>query len=526
MILIVPLHNFGSFAYSLERLKVMISQPLEFDTTDIELHFEQLLVSDDPNVLAETYLELGKYLEKTYNHDSSEAAYLKSIEICEENGNNSGVAKAKLQLADFYRNEDKAALSIKLSHEALELFQEQKDSLNTYFAMSSIAINHDYLGDHDIAIGYYHDCIALAQQLNRKISVAAKLHNLGGIYADEGKYEKALNYYDQAKKIVEEEGDDDLMASIYQGLHLTYVLMELYSEALQNLREQYRYALKTQIPKTVGFALQGYAIHYLETGEYDSSIIYAQKTLAIAKQINNAQLTVNAYGYLHEAFYKVGEYKKAYDYFKLEDAMNDSVYNLANSALIESIRTEFEVEKKEREIAEKNLQLQTADYRLSQQRNMQLVLFLIVFALVLIVFLIYRSYHIRLKANELLTQKNEEIEARSKEIQMLNETKSRWFINVAHELRTPLTLIKGPVVRVLNQERLSARVEEDLDLVNRNTENLIKLVNEILDLSKLEEGEMALNQKPTDINTMIRQVISRLSNKSRGSGCGFDFSRM
>jgi signal transduction histidine kinase/DNA-binding response OmpR family regulator len=513
-----------SFGYTLGQLKDLLREGKPLDTVNIDIYFRQLISEENPQIQADAYLELGKYLETTHNYDSAEAAYKSAISFYLKAGDESGLAKSKLQLADYYRNEDRAALAIKLSHEALTLFEKLQDSVNIYYSLSSIAINHDYLGDHELAIGYYHDCIALASKLNRPKSIASKYHNLGGIYADENEFERALEYYDKAKQLLAGENeDDDLMSSIYQGMHLTYLGMEMHGEAFQNLLFQHQYALKSGIPKTIAFAIQGYAIHYLETKKYDSCIFYAKQTLDLANQLNNAQLTVNAYGYLKQAYYAKGAYKNAYDFFALEKSMLDSVYNLANSRLVESIKTEYDLEKKEREIAEKNLQIQTADFEIARQNHWQIAMFVVLCLLLILAVLIYRGYLLRKNANALLIEKNNEIQVHSAQIQKLNETKNRWFVNVAHELRTPLTLIKGPVERILRHERLAPSVENDLIIVERNTKNLVKLVNEILDLSKLEEGELALNREVLDLNLLLIQLLDIYDFKAKEQGIDLTF---
>ncbi|MEL7222614.1 MAG: ATP-binding protein, partial [Bacteroidota bacterium] len=90
------------------------------------------------------------------------------------------------------------------------------------------------------------------------------------------------------------------------------------------------------------------------------------------------------------------------------------------------------------------------------------------------------------------------IEEQAKELQQLDQLKSRFFANVSHELRTPLSLMLGPIRR-LNRPGKTKEAEQHklLGFLERSTLQLQELVNEILDLSKLENNKMELKEEAT-----------------------------
>lgn len=89
-------------------------------------------------------------------------------------------------------------------------------------------------------------------------------------------------------------------------------------------------------------------------------------------------------------------------------------------------------------------------------------------------------------------------------VRELDEAKTRFFANVSHELRTPLTLIQGPVDKLLRQEGISDEQRADLDVVRRNARLLHKHVNDLLDVAKLEAGEMDVCYAQVDLADLIR----------------------
>lgn len=76
--------------------------------------------------------------------------------------------------------------------------------------------------------------------------------------------------------------------------------------------------------------------------------------------------------------------------------------------------------------------------------------------------------------------------------QRINNIKLRFFTDISHELRTPLTLIASPIDNLLRKEPLTSSVREQLQMVQRNTDRMIRLINQILDFRKVQNKKMKL----------------------------------
>lgn len=95
----------------------------------------------------------------------------------------------------------------------------------------------------------------------------------------------------------------------------------------------------------------------------------------------------------------------------------------------------------------------------------------------------------------------EHIEA--EKIKELDHLKSRFFYNISHEFRTPLTLILGPVEQMRSGE-FKGDAQEAYEVILRNGRRLLRLVNQLLDLAKLEAGRMSLQVRPENIVGFLR----------------------
>ena len=89
----------------------------------------------------------------------------------------------------------------------------------------------------------------------------------------------------------------------------------------------------------------------------------------------------------------------------------------------------------------------------------------------------------------------------------LSNIKLRFFTDISHELRTPLTLITSPVSEVLEHEPLSPNARKHLTLVHKNTERMLRLVNQILDFRKIENKKMKVLLENTDIIALLQRVM-------------------
>ena len=90
--------------------------------------------------------------------------------------------------------------------------------------------------------------------------------------------------------------------------------------------------------------------------------------------------------------------------------------------------------------------------------------------------------------------------------QELSNIKLRFFTDVSHELRTPLTLIASPVSEVLEDKSISPFVRENLTLVYKNTERMLRLVNQILDFRKIQNNKMKLLVEQTELVSFLAKV--------------------
>ncbi|UFH52733.1 response regulator [Spirosoma sp. KNUC1025] len=93
------------------------------------------------------------------------------------------------------------------------------------------------------------------------------------------------------------------------------------------------------------------------------------------------------------------------------------------------------------------------------------------------------------------------------ELKAVDEMKTRFFTNITHELRTPLTLIVSPVDKLLEASDLPAPYQQQLTIVRRNARQLLRLINQLLDINKLEAQKMDLVNEVGDLPNFVGQIV-------------------
>ena len=134
-----------------------------------------------------------------------------------------------------------------------------------------------------------------------------------------------------------------------------------------------------------------------------------------------------------------------------------------------------------------------------------LFILLVIVAAVYILFTIYRLKH------EVAVE------------QQVTDMKLRFFTDISHELRTPLTLIAGPVEHVLKNNQLPDDVRQQLEVVGRNTNRMLRLINQILDFRKIQNKKMKLQVQRLEAVEFARKLMGNFQAVADERGIDFQF---
>jgi len=125
--------------------------------------------------------------------------------------------------------------------------------------------------------------------------------------------------------------------------------------------------------------------------------------------------------------------------------------------------------------------------------------------------------------NELLEDQRSRIARTNQELQRASALKDRFLASVSHELRTPMTVILGFTGALLKggQGNLNAQQRESLERVQRNAKLLLGLINDVLDISKIEAGKVEIDRQTVFLGALARQIEADYSEPARSKGLTF-----
>lgn len=409
-----------------------------------------------------------------------------------------------LLLADAYSNIGVIYVDINQFEMALEYYQkslelypdDNKAKGNAFLNVGNV---HLKMGNLDKAIAYFTQAKNIAKVQADEAIGAKSLNLIGSINRRLGKYDLAIQNFTEAIEKYQLMTNDREIAKVHANMGLVYFEMGAFQKSLGYYLLSTTDAKKSEDTKTYCAGLLGSARCYILLSEYDKASSLLSEMMKLSEGLQDRTIVMRGYEVLGELYEKTGSYKKAFENQKLHAQLSDSLFTVERSEQIAEMEAKYETTQKQRAIELLNAQNQINELKIVQQVNQRNILFIAVLAFMGLAFILYNRYKLRTVAN--------------RELKELDELKTRFFTNISHEFRTPLTLILGPLENKL-AARNTAEEKEQLHLMKRNADRLLELINQLLDLSKLEAGKMNLTVAASDFNAFLTTTISSFGSLS------------
>jgi len=418
--------------------------------------------------LAESYNLMGiKYLDFG-DHEMSHFYHLQAMSIQERLGNSSAIANILNNIARVYVEQDnykEAAKYLEASIETLEVINDQ-------------------------------------QALNAT-------NNLGVIHRREGNYNKALDYFwEAANRALAEEADSLLYIVATLNIGNTYRNMQRYQRAQIHLHVAREYFEHHQYISHLIFTDIALGNMYMELGEYDRALNYANTALELALQGQYRERAKEGYALIAEIKEKTGDYKKAIENFRLYHLVNDTLQNMQRGERIQELQARFDVEQKDREIDLLNKEAALQEAKLMQYGQLRSFLISSVLLLLIIIGLLYATNRQKKLNNIKLKQSRNEIEKQNEELSKLNKEKDEFMSIAAHDLRNPLSSI-NMAVDLINEERKLDRkiLREYSDLIKISSDRMLNLINNVLHIQSISDSSKQRAAKKLDANQVVIEAV-------------------
>ncbi len=390
-------------------------------------------------------------------------------------------------------------------------------------------------GEYDDGVDILQDALKISRDINNKPLQARVLNNLGYIYRDRGDLADALNHFEGALKINEKLGDEvaqsvnlssiayllydlndyenalefalrclpifekanDLhrLNALYHILGNIYFKQEQHLEALRYFEENLR--LSEQDTMMHALAISGLGKVYYKMNDLVNARKHLVDALKESEELSNVEVQIICQFYIGRMMMDEGNYRQAQQHMNAAFELADE-YNRKHDVM--------SVHEALAQLYDKMGDIPKAFYHLKTYEQMKEEIFK------------QTTFN---KIRNLQTRQQVELAQKEKEVaEQTAQLKQQFMANMSHEIRTPMNAIVGMTSLLMSKNPLPEQMKY-LKAIQQSADNLLVIINDILDLSKIEAGKIVIEQTDFSLREVTNSVRDMLMFKAEEKGLQF-----
>ena len=429
-------------------------------------------------------------------------------------------AEISINVQDF----EKALIQL---NNALELSKQINDQKSIALSSSILSklfyIRHDY----NQATTELQRAISIQREINDESGLAYSYLNFAKIFNIKNDFERANKYLNLAEDYYTKENNTE-----YLGLvNLNRGIITLNSansdknskQAISQLNKAEIYLSKsTNLYETSRLHYyKGRA--YLKLNRLEEAEAEAHKTLKIANTNDFSGMIMYSNNLLSQIYESQKNYNQSLAYLRASNQVRDSIFGMNREALALEANTRYGVDALRSNVKELKIQNAEQERSLKVNKLTTILSVALITILSLLTLSLYKNNNLRAKANELLQKKNDELTIAKDNAEKASLAKAEFLSTITHELRTPLYAVTG-LTHLLLDESPTENQKEHLNSLKFSGEYLLSLINNILDLNKLEANKMEILDTSFNLEKRISNVLIALKNSADVKNTKLHFS--
>lgn len=469
--------------------------------------------------IADGYLNMGAvYL---YQGDNQKAYknFTASIPYFEQAGDFLSVAKVNFNLGTIQWNYSNYDLALNDFFSSLEVFEKEGDHYLLASCLENIAGVYENMDNYENALKYYRASLRHSEEVGDQRLTASNYHSLGTAMDKSLQRDSALYYFDKSVELSQKSDFKDLLSLNYHSLGVLHA-RENVGRGISFLEQSIGLKKDLEVDDfNIATSLHELGKIYLGEKQYSKAQQVLDEGWNLSRKTDSKEIKSQLSFALYELHKARGNDTKAITFLEQYQQFKDSIFDEETAKNVVAREIQYETAKKDQQIQllvkEKELQeaeLSTKEAKAKQNATQRNLLLAGIASLAAIAFLLFRNYNTKLKSRELINRKQQEFV----------NLRSRFFTNISHEFRTPLTLILGPLRDLLASRPNDSESRESYELMQRNGEKLLDLVNQLMDLSKLEAGTLPLRVSKSDLKKFLSIRTSSFSSLANYQDIAFD----
>ena len=411
-------------------------------------------------------------------------------------------------------NFDEALLQL---NKALDLSKQINDQ-------QSIALSSGVLGqlfytrhDYDRALTEFQRAIAIQREIKDEAGLAYSYLNYAKVFNAKGESQRALKYLNLAEDFYTRAEDEEYIGIVHLNRAIIYLNSDRKPEVVEKALTELGYA-EEQLNKANNLYERS-RLHYFKSRafllikDYTRAEEEGLKSLAIARTNGFGSMIMYSQKILSDVYEAKGDFKQSLTYLKTSDKVRDSIFNINREALALDANTRYGVDALRSNLNELKKQNAEQEKSLKVNKLTTILSVALITILSLLTLSLYKNNNLRARANDLLQKKNDELTIAKENAEKASLAKAQFLSTITHELRTPLYAVTG-LTHLLLEESPTENQKEHLNSLKFSGEYLLSLINNILDLNKLEARKVEILETSFNLEKRISDVLIALKNSA------------
>ena len=409
-----------------------------------------------------------------------------------------------LKEANFEKSLDLAKMSLRSSLYA-------NDINSTAISYIIIAANYAEMAEFDKAIFFYNKSLSYVDKTNNDTLRKRINNNLGNIYCFEKKqYKKGITFYEKSLMCSLKLADSNQVFITKLNIAWAYFDLGLFEKGFPSLEFINKYNKKYGDETTATAANMLNGMYYGYKGSHVKATTSFENAIKFGKQGN--EKSDLSFSYLEYSKYllKKGDYKNAYENLERYNIITKELYDKEKIRKANLVGINLELDEYKREIDKIEMEKMAQLHSLKKSKII-VVLFVVVFCFLLLLFhTLIKNNNFRKKINAALSKTNIELLIAKEKAEEASMLKSQFVSTISHELRTPLYGVVG-ITNMLLDEHKELANSPHLSSLKFSARYLLSLVNDILQINKIEDNRIILESLSFNVSDEIYMIKSSLS---------------